>query len=113
LIDTKALMGTAETSEEGEAFMTVLRSPGLRVGVGARVPSVFFVEVLVDLFPDDRVDLDEVERAVDGLRCLESLGYRLSCRDDHVVCGEKAVLEKEVENEVAAVRKGTAPPEID
>jgi hypothetical protein len=62
------------------------------------------VEVLVELFQDGQVDLDQVEKVLGQLRWLEARDYRLSCRDDRAVCGERAVSEEEMENEVAAVR---------
>lgn len=100
-------MERAHRSEEREAFLTVGRRPGLRIGAGARAPDIFFVEVLVDLFPDGRVDLRRIETAVTQLRWLEGRGFCLSCRDDHVVCAEKSVNETEVEREAAAIRQGT------
>jgi hypothetical protein len=103
-VDTKELMEKAARSEEKESFQTVARGPGLRLGAGARAPRNYFVEVLVELFPDGQVDLDQVEKVLGQLRWLEARDYRLSCRDDRAVCGERAVSEEEMENEVAAVR---------
>ncbi len=103
-IDTKGLMEKAVRSEVREAFQTMDRRPGLRIGAGARAPHLYFVEVLIDMFPGGQVDLDNIQKALRVLLWLEERGYRLSCRDDRAVCGEKAVSEGALENEVAAVR---------
>ncbi len=100
-------MEKATCSEEMEAFQTMGRRPGLRIGAGARAPETYFVEVLIDLFPDGRVDLIRIEEALVQLRWLEARGYRLSCRDDRAVCGERAILEGDMEMEVAAVQHHT------
>jgi hypothetical protein len=103
-IDVRGLMDRALRSEEREAFQTMARRPGLRIGAGARAPHTYFVEVLVDLFPPGPVDLDSIEKALGQLRWLEARGYRLSCRDGRAVCGERVLSPEEMENEVAVVR---------
>jgi hypothetical protein len=40
---------------------------------------------------------------------MESHGYRLSCRDDRAVSGEKSVEERGIENEVAAALRIAGP----
>jgi len=99
------LLSRARASEEGEAFETAVLVPGLRIGAGARSSGDFFVEVLVDPFPGGRVDLDRMEGALAYLRLLSARGYRLGCRDDHVVCGELVLPGHRVEGEMAAVRQ--------
>jgi hypothetical protein len=105
MIDMKGLMERAARSEEREAFQTMDRRPGLRIGAGARAPSTFFVEVLIDPFPEGLVDLDAMEKALGQLRWLEVRGYRLSCRDGRAVCGERVMPQEELVNEVAALQR--------
>ncbi|MGE5379364.1 MAG: hypothetical protein ACM3L5_00650 [Candidatus Saccharibacteria bacterium] len=107
-VDTKTLIAEA-SSEGGEAFLTIGRWKGMRVGVGVRDPHAFFVEVLVPLFPNEDVDLNWIEEALKVLRWLDSHGYRLSCRDDRAVSGEKNIRENEVESEVAAALQVAGP----
>jgi hypothetical protein len=108
-IDTTALL--EEAVEEGESFLTIGRWEGTRIGMGARAPCTIFVEVLIPLFPSSSVDLGWIEKALTMLRHLEAHGYRLSCRDDSTVSGEKLIPQEDVEREVDVAMRISGHPE--
>ncbi len=107
MIRAKALAREARRSAGGEAYRLVVRTPALRIGVGARggPRPEFFVEVIVDPFPRrPRVDPDAVERALAGIRRLAARGYALTCSEDGSVLGERRAGARSLGGEVEAVR---------
>mgnify|MGYP005834174975 CR=1 FL=1 len=101
-MDTDELKKEAARSESGEAFLPCLRGPCYRLGVGARRPGVF-LEVVVDLFPREEVDLNHLEQCLPGLRELVEHGYELSYEGNGSLNGEKKVDEAALEKEMDAV----------
>ncbi len=96
MVDLKSLARRAKSSTDGEAYVAVAKARGYRIGAGARaVPGDeprFFVEVVLDPFPD-RPDVDPerlVERAV-LLQTLQRRGYALACDDAGVVTCERTL----------------------
>lgn len=96
MVNLEALSKRAETSEDGEAFLPIARRPGGRVGVGARAgpgrSPDFFVEVVLDLFPDrPRVSPSRMETGSAILEWLRLRGYSLACDDAGVITCERSV----------------------
>ncbi len=107
MIDVRELAEDARRSGDGESYRIVVRTPALRIGVGARGRSrpAYFVEVTLDPFPHrPRVDPARLEDAVAGARRLAARGYSLTCQDDGRVSGERAVGPRVLDREVDAVR---------
>jgi hypothetical protein len=92
-----------EAGEDGESFVTVRSTPRYRLGVGARHPGAFFIEVIIELFPGGEVNIGHLRNCVILLSTLMDRGYELSCRDDRAVSAELALPMGKVEGEAAAV----------
>ena len=105
MVSLKSLEARARTSEGGEAYVSVLKEPEYRVGVGARAvpgrePS-FFVEVVLDPFPE-RPMVVPGRLADQGVLAdhLAHRGYSLACDDAGVITCERTVRETEVAKEI-------------
>lgn len=108
MVDLKALAKRAQESEDGEAYAPIARMPGCRVGIGARVASRgdpdYFVEVVLDPFPD-RPEV-RPEQAAEQSALAERLrrrGYSLSCDDAGVLTCERTLGASEARKEITAV----------
>lgn len=116
MIDVGTLAEDARRSGDGEAYRIVVRTPALRIGVGARGRSrpAYFVEVTLDPFPHrPRVEPSRLEAAAAGVRHLAARGYALTCQDDGRVSGERTVGPRALLREVDAVRSLVDPPKGD
>lgn len=116
MVDLGSLARRANASGDGEAYVAVARGPGYRLGVGARASRgrepTFFVEVVLDPFPDrPRLEPSRLrERAAIGER-LRSRGYELRCDDAGVITGERSLDRTDPERELREVaRLLTAEP---
>jgi len=108
-IDTKILKAEAETSEHGESYMVLERSPNYRIGVGARLnPSgqvLCFLEVVVHLCPrPPEVDTSFIEKSVTLLKELQARKYSLSCEDDGSISCEIDLTPDNLDTEYEAVK---------
>ena len=103
-INTMALEDEARSSDTGESWQPLEKSPSFRVGVGARIRSperpAFFIEVIVDPCPGPDVDLSMMEKNLSVLKELESRGYTLRCEDDGSIVSEVLLHLDGVEGEV-------------
>lgn len=115
MIRLDSLAEQARTSEDGEAYLAVAKEPGYRIGVGARASMErdpeFFVEVVLDPFPDR----PEVNPGVlaDRSALLERLrrrGYALSCDDAGVVTCERKLSRAASAGEAKAISGLLRPP---
>ena len=109
-IDTKILKAEAETSEHGESYRVLERSPNYRIGVGARLnPSgqvLCFLEVVVHLCPrTPEVDTGLLEKGVTLLKELEARKYSLSCEDNGGISCEIDVAHENLDDEYEAVKR--------
>jgi hypothetical protein len=96
VLDTAALLETAEASENQEAYRTLERNPNYRIGVGVRMappnPPTFFVEILIYLCPSfSNLDLDALEKSLTCLKELKERNYILTCQDGNCVSCEATV----------------------
>lgn len=110
LVSTKALLRRARESEGGEAYTSVAKGPGFRIGAGARVQpnrgSTVFVEVLLDPFPDrPRVVPGHLAQGGVVIEQLEARGYVVACDDDGTIACERTVAPQAVAGEIRALRR--------
>lgn len=119
IVDLASLARRARTSGHGEAYTVLAKGPGYRLGVGARVSGgrepTFFVEVVLDPFPDrPRIDPSRLRaQALLGER-LRTQGYDVSCDDSGMMTYEGALEATDPEralDEVEALLAGLAPKE--
>ena len=108
-IDIKILKSEAETSEHGESYRVLERSPNYRIGVGARLkPSgqvLCFLEVVVHLCPrTPEVDTAFLEKSVTLLKELKARKYSLSCEDDGSISCEINVAHENIDAEHEAIK---------
>ncbi len=96
MVDLGSLARRAKASEDGEAYASVEKGPAYRLGIGARASRgrepVFFVEVVLDPFPNrPRMEPGRLrDHAMIGER-LRTRGYDLSCDDAGVITCERAL----------------------
>lgn len=117
MVELAALARRAKASEDGEAFATVAKGTGFRLGIGARASvdggTTFFVEVVLDPFPDrPRVEPTRVRDQAALGEQLRKRGYDLCCDDAGVITGERTLGEADPRGEVREMRRllaGTAP----
>jgi len=115
MVDVASLARRARASEGGEACVPIAREPGYRLGMGARssagrVPD-FFVEVVLDPFPDrPRVNPDQLAERAALLGRLRRRGYALSCDDAGVVTCERTVARTAAANEARVASRLLARP---
>lgn len=116
MVDVTSLARRARTSECGEAYVPIAKEAGYRLGVGARSSAGrdpdFFVEVVVDPFPDrPAVDPGRLENQAALLERLRRRGYLLSCDDAGVVTCERRIDRTSATGETREVTKLlTSPP---
>lgn len=110
MVDLGSLARRAKASGDGEAYASVAKGPGYRLGVGARASrgreAAFFVEVVLDPFPDrPRLEPGRLrEQATIGER-LRSRGYDLCCDDAGVITCERALDRTDPEGELREVAR--------
>lgn len=97
-IDAKELVEKAQNSKLKETYQMLEKNSAYRIGVGARAPSTdspsFFVEVLINLSAKaTEVDLAQLEKALKGLKALQSRGYVLFFEDSNCVSCEKRLVQ--------------------
>lgn len=110
MVDAKSLLEQAQHSDEGEAYVSVGRGPGFRIGLGARtVPDrkpVVFIEVVLDPFPDrPSVSPQRLAEHSAHLAQLGARGYSIVCDDDGTITCERSVFPETVAREIQAVRR--------
>ncbi len=96
MVDLESLARRARSSADGEAYLAVAKDRGYRIGAGARAAAVgdfrFFVEVILDPFPDrPDVDPDRLEEQAALLEALKRRGYALVCDDAGVITCERTM----------------------
>jgi hypothetical protein len=97
-IDIRALAENAMASRNKETYKLLEKNSAYRIGVGARAPSTdapsFFIEVLINLSAKaTEVDLAQLEKALKGLKALQSRGYALFFEDSNCVSCEKKIVQ--------------------
>jgi hypothetical protein len=97
-INAKELTEKAQNSKLKETYQMLEKNSAYRIGVGARAPSAdspsFFVEVLINLSAKaTEVDLAQLEKALKGLKALQSRGYALFLEDSNCVSCEKRIVQ--------------------
>ncbi len=108
-IDATALSEKAQGSIEKEAYVQLKKTTTYRLGVGARakppnLPS-FFVEVIINLSPDNRqVDLLRLENSVACLKLLKARGYTLTYEDDSCISCETTSACQDPNEEYKAIK---------
>lgn len=123
MVDLKSLVRQARESGDGEAYAPIAKSTGCRVGVGARAARgrrpVFFVEVVLDPFPERPAV--RPERAAEQGTLAERLrrrGYSIRCDDAGVLSCERTLRGPAVRKEVEEIprmvcgRGRKAPPSM-
>jgi hypothetical protein len=88
----------AASSSDGEAYLSINRSNSHRTGLVARKGQLV-VEIIIQLFPNGQVDLDDLSRMVSALCSLSDRGYVLSCDDGSITC-ERCTVEEMIDEEV-------------
>lgn len=121
MVDSKSLLKRARRSAGGEAYASIAKAPGFRVGVGARMvrgrdPSVF-VEIVLDPFPErPRVNPGCLANEGEIIAQLEARGYAIACDEDNTVTCERPVDREGATREVREVLRmlesprGSSPP---
>ncbi len=110
MVDLGSLARRAKASGDGEAYASVAKGPAYRLGVGARASRghepAFFVEVVLDPFPDrPKMEPGRLrDQATIGER-LRSRGYDLSCDDAGVITCERALDGTDPEEELREVAR--------
>lgn len=110
MVDVASLARRANTSGAGEAYTTVAKGSGYRLGVGARTSReggpTFFVEVVLDPFPDrPLMDPGRMRQQASLLERLKDRGYAVSCDDAGVITCECALDGGEPEGELREVAR--------
>lgn len=109
MVNPKDLLRRAQASDDGEAYATAARSPGYRIGVGARTarkPPAVFVEVILDLFPErPQVVPEHLENQAEAVRSLQAHGYAVTCDDDGTITCERATPPNGVSDEIRRVKR--------
>ncbi len=105
---TASLAERARKSGDGEAYDAIAKEGAYRLGLGARISHGsepdFFVEVVLDPFPDrPLVDPARLEAQASLLERLQRRGYTLSCDDAGVVTCERTLRRGEPRREAAEV----------
>jgi hypothetical protein len=108
-IDIEILKAEAETSEHGESYRVLEKSPNYRIGVGARLKAsgqvLCFLEVIVHLCPrTPEVDTAFIEKGVTLLEELQTREYSLSCEDDGSISCEIDVAHENLHAEHEAIK---------
>lgn len=108
MTDLRVLVQRAQASGDGEAFVAVARGRGYRFGVGARAAAgreaTFFAEVVLDLLPDrPQVDPADLGARAELAQRLRRRGYSFLSDDTGVITGERAMTEKLLDEEIAAI----------
>ncbi len=108
MVDTTSLARRARKSEDGEAYEPIAKEGGYRLGLGARTASRpepdFFVEIVLDPFPErPAVDPSQLGDEAELLERLRARGYRLSCDDAGVVTCERTLDRSASRKEAAEV----------
>ncbi len=110
MVDPRDLLRRASASDDGEAYVTVARGAGVRLGAGARAtpsraPGVF-VEVILDPFPDrPRVTSGRLIQQAQVLDRLNERGYVVSCDPDGTIACECRVPPERLDEELRIVRR--------
>ncbi len=108
MVNPESLSRRARTSPDGEAYVAITKAAGYRVGAGARAVSgrdpEFFVEVVLDPFPD-RPAVDPGSLAAQGAVAerLRRRGYALTCDDAGILTCERTVTRSSLGKEVREV----------
>lgn len=110
MVNAKSLLERARHSDEGEAYASVARGRGFRIGLGARtVPgrkAVFFIEVVLDPFPErPSVNPQQLAGRGEHLARLSARGYTIVCDDDGTITGERTMSPARLAQEVQVVRR--------
>jgi len=110
MVDPKALLERARESDRGEAYASVAKGAGFRIGLGVRTSPrrdpVVFIEIVLDPFPDrPRVSPERLADQGDLVRRLRARGYTILCDDDSTILCERAVGPTAAAQEVQAVRR--------
>ena len=108
-LDAAALLKTAKTSEQGEAYRTLDKNQNFKIGVGVRLtppnPPSFFVEILIYLCPSFRnADLDVLEKSLTCLKDLKAENYTLTCQDGNCISCEATVTSGRLAEEYRKVK---------
>jgi len=113
-INFEKLKKIAETSKDGEAYITIEKVEGCRIGVGVRAraeqQNLCFVELVLSLCPkSEEVNTQLIEDRLLLLRELEKRGYSMNCDGDNYVSCELCITSEELEKEVEKLRKLVSP----
>lgn len=106
--DLKSLLKRARRSGGGEAYASIARGAGVRVGLGVRTvrgrsPSVF-VEVVLEPFPErPRVNPDRLARQTELITLLSARGYAITCHDGGTIACERTVVQEQARREVREI----------
>ncbi len=108
MTDLASLARRARASDDGEAFTAVAKGSGYRLGLGARAAGngglVFYVEIVLDPFPDrPRLEPGRVRRQAAVCERLQSRGYELSCDDSGCITCERTLYEVDPQKELRDV----------
>ena len=104
------LLRRLRESEAGEAYASLARGVGYRIGVGARrsprrSPRAF-IEVLLDPVPHrPEVDLPRLARSAVLVTALKARGYSVACDDHGTVACERTLDLPHVARELRSVRR--------
>jgi hypothetical protein len=110
MVDPKSLLEQAQKSDDGEAYASVAKGAGFRIGVGTRMargrsPNLF-VEVVLDPFPErPRVNSERLADQSQIVARLEARGYTVACEDDGTIACECTVDANRAAGEVQTVRR--------
>jgi hypothetical protein len=110
MTDPKSLLDRARNSDDGEAYASIAKGAGFRIGVGGRTargrdPSLF-VEVVLDPFPErPRVNPGRLADQSEIVAWLEARGYLVACDDDGTITCERTVDANRAAEEVQAVKR--------
>ncbi len=110
MVNAKSLLERARHSDEGEAYASVARGPGFRIGLGARtVPArkpAVFIEVVLDPFPErPSVSPQRLADHSEHLAQLSARGYSIVCDEDSTITCERMVSLVTADREVDAVKR--------
>jgi hypothetical protein len=97
----------ADNSQLGDSFERVKSTETYRLGVGYKTVKdshvVPFIELMMKICSDEKLDIDDLEAKIDILRTLKTKRYDLKCEDDGTITCTASVNEVDLVNELESI----------